>query len=98
MDDSDDVYFLESLLLKLLLMGGGKAEHVNHLFAARDDKGEFQMLFQDLSDNPQKFFEYFRMRPTTFEYILKGIEERITKYSNFRECISAKQRLSVTLR
>ncbi|KAJ8944746.1 hypothetical protein NQ318_011652 [Aromia moschata] len=68
------------------------------LFVPRDDKGEYQMLISDLSDSPQKFFEYFRMRPTKFVYILKDIGERITKYSNFREYISAKQRLAVTLR
>ncbi|XP_076039682.1 uncharacterized protein LOC143024646 isoform X2 [Oratosquilla oratoria] len=39
-----------------------------------------------------------RMRLATFEYILKGIEESIKKFSNFCECISAKQRLAVTLR
>lgn len=98
MDELDEFYFLESPLMKLLLLNGRKPEHVNQLFSRRDDKGEFQMLFQELWDQPEKFFEYFRMRPATFEYILEGIEESIKKFSNFRECISAKQRLAVTLR
>ena len=97
MDELDEYFFLESPLIKLVLLNGGKTEHVNQLFANRDDKGEFQMLFQELLDQPEKFFDYFRMKPATFEYILKGIEESIKKISNFRECISPKQRLAVTL-
>lgn len=46
-----------------MLLNGGKTEHVNQLFSNRDDKGEFQMLFQELWDQPEKFFDYFRMRP-----------------------------------
>jgi len=98
MDELDEFYFLECPLLKLLLLNGGKTEHVNELFSRRDDKGEFEMLFQELWDQPEKFFEYFRMKPETFEYILEKIEESITKFSNFRKCISAKQRLAVTIR
>lgn len=56
-----------------------KTVHVNQLFSRRDDKGEFQMLFQELCDKPEKFFEYFRMRPATFECTLKGIEKSIEK-------------------
>lgn len=98
MDELDEFYFFESPLFKLLLLNSGKTEHVNPLFASRDEKGEFEMLFQELWDQPEKFFEYFRMRPATFEYILKGIEAKIKKFSNFRKCISTKQRLAVTLR
>ena len=70
MDELDQYFFLESPLIKLVLLNGGKTEHVNQLFSNRDDKGEFQMLFQELWDQPEKFFDYFRMRPATFEYIL----------------------------
>ncbi len=98
MDELDEFYFFESPLLKLFLLNGRRTEHVNQLFSSRNKKGEFQMLFSELWDQPEKFFEYFRMTPTTFEYILKGIEESIKKFSNFRECISTRQRLAVTLR
>ena len=50
MDELDQYFFLESPLIKLVLLNGGKTEHVNQLFANRDDKGEFQMLFQELWD------------------------------------------------
>ncbi|KAF0750290.1 protein ALP1-like [Aphis craccivora] len=52
---------------------------------------------EKLCDQLEKFFEYFRIKPETFEYILEKIEESITKFSNFRKCISAKQRLAVTI-
>lgn len=89
--------FLESPLLKILLMKG-KTEHVNKIFSSRPINGEYHTLFQDLLEQPNKFFEYFRMLPETFHYILEGIEDSITKQSNFRECISAKERLALTLR
>lgn len=98
MDELDEQYFLESPLLKLLVLNSGKTEHVNPIFLSRDEKGEFEVLYKDLYDQPERFFEYFRMKPATLEYILQGIEERITKLSNFRKCISAQQRLAVTLR
>lgn len=98
MEPIDDAYFLENPILKYLLMSSGKTEYVNGLLAARDNKGEYQMLFQDLLSQPIKFYEYFRMTPKTFKYILTGIEEKITKQSNFRVCISAEERLAVTLR
>ena len=55
---------------------------INQISVSRDEKGEFKMLFQELCDQPERFFEYFRMTPATFEYILQGIEEIITKFSN----------------
>lgn len=100
MDDNENVayecQFLESPLLKILLMG--RTEHVNNIFSSRPINGEYHTLFEELLEQPKKFFEYFRMLPETFHYILGGIEESITKQSNFCECISAKERLSLTLR
>ena len=58
MDELDQYFFRESLLMKLVWLNGGKTEHVNQLFSNRDDKGEFQILFQELWDQPEKFFDY----------------------------------------
>lgn len=45
------------------------------------------MLFQEhLWDQPEKFFEYFGLRPATFEYILKGIE--VATFCHFCQEIS----------
>ena len=96
-DNAEEEYFLQSPLLKILLIEG-KKESVNKIFSSRPVNGEYHRLFQDLLEQPNKFAEYFRMTPNTFYYILDAVEENITKYSNFRECISAKERLVLTLR
>lgn len=84
MDELDEFYFLENPLMKLLVLNDGRTEHVNQLFSRRDDKGEFEMLFQELWGQPENFLEYFAMRPAIFEYVLEAIEENIKKFSNFR--------------
>ncbi len=71
MNELDELYFLENPLIKLLLLNGGKTGHVNQLFLCRDDKGEFQMLFQELWDQLENFFEYFRMSPWRVKKLLK---------------------------
>ena len=48
-----------------------------------ETKREFQALFPELCDQPEKFFEYFRMTPATFEYILSGITETTKKSQIF---------------
>jgi hypothetical protein len=45
MDELDELHFLESSLMKLLLSNDGKSKHVSKLFFRRDDKREFSMLF-----------------------------------------------------
>lgn len=42
-----EFYFLESPLIKLLLLNGGKTMQINSLFSSRNDKGEFEMLFEE---------------------------------------------------
>lgn len=54
MDEIDEFYFLESSLIKLLLLNGGKTEYINHLFSGGDDKEEFEMLFKEFLDQPQR--------------------------------------------
>ena len=97
MAECDDLYFLDSPLLKLLLLTE-KTEHTNDVFASRETNGEYHMIFPELLNEPDKFSEYFRMSPETFYYILNGIEGNVKKQSNFRKCISPAERLSLTLR
>lgn len=76
-----------------------KRKHwVNDIYLKRDEEGKYVTLFKELKEQPLKFYEYFRMTPSTFEYILYGISRRLEKYSNFRNCIDPKQKLTVTLR
>ena len=78
-DRMDDLYLLESPLLKMLLFE--RTEHVNPLFGARNSVREHQELFQEFLSQPNKFQEYYRMTPQTFCYILNAIEESIKKES-----------------
>jgi hypothetical protein len=91
------IHFLaENMLLKILLLN--EKEWVNPIFAEREKCGEFHTLFPKLLEQPQKFYEYFRMNRDTFEYILNNIRPYIEKQSSFRKCISPEERLAVTLR
>ncbi|XP_059147843.1 uncharacterized protein LOC131953030 [Physella acuta] len=97
MDDQMKIHFLaENMLLKILLLN--EKEWVNPIFAEREKCGEFHTLFPKLLEQPQKFYEYFRMNRDTFEYILNNIRPYIEKQSSFRKCISPEERLAVTLR
>lgn len=71
---------------------------VNDLYARRGEDSEYVKLFDELRLQPPKFFEYFRMSSSTFDYILNRITPRIQKYSNFRECIGPREKLTITLR
>lgn len=66
----------------------------------RVTNGEFHRLYTTLRENPNKFRQYFRMSPTTFDYILKLIEPKMNiRWSNFiRHPISAEERLMITVR
>jgi hypothetical protein len=59
MDELDEQYLLESPLLKIVLLKKERTEHVNPIFGSRDEKGEFELLFKDLSDQPERFFLIF---------------------------------------
>lgn len=87
----------ENSILKYLIMKKRKY-WVNDLYARRGEESEYVKLFNELRQQPTKFFEYFRMTSSTFDYILNRIKPRIQKYSNFRECIRPIEKLTITLR
>lgn len=66
----------------------------------RGDHGEFHHLFQELQEDPAKFFAYFRMSVATFEYLLDKIQHKLIKrWTNFNlNPIMPAERLAVTLR
>uniref|UniRef100_A0A1Y1LX18 Uncharacterized protein n=1 Tax=Photinus pyralis TaxID=7054 RepID=A0A1Y1LX18_PHOPY len=90
--------FQTSPLVKYFLLKNNRRKWVDKYFLSRNKKGEFGRSFEELRRNDEKFFEYTRMTQSTFDYILENIESHISKYSNFRECISAKHKLILTLR
>src|SRR5215469_17802106 len=94
----EQLLLLETPLLKILLLEDERSDWVNPIFDEREKCGEFHTLFPMLLEQALKFFQYFRMGPDTFWYILHNIRPYIEKQSNFRKCISPEERLAVTLR
>ena len=64
--------------------------------AARNEKGSFALNFSDMFNSPERFRQHYRMSPDTFSYIYEAIKQNIEKEGP--RAISAKERLSVTLR
>lgn len=93
-----DLYLLENTFLKRRIIRKRRRVWVNEIFRKRKEFGEFQHIWQDLRNNEEKFFSYFRMKEETFNYILNVIKDNITKYCNFRETISPRERLALTIR
>ena len=72
---------------------------VRKIFKERNQKGEYHLLVKDLRlFDHEFFFKNFRMLPEKFEQLLSYVAPMITKSSFRRECISADQRLCITLR
>jgi len=72
---------------------------VNEIFEGREKKmGNSTRCFLSCWNNRAKFYDYFRMLPETFWYMLNDIRDDIKKQSNFRKYVSPEERLAVTLR
>ncbi|XP_069624175.1 uncharacterized protein [Ranitomeya imitator] len=72
---------------------------VHPLIKQRINKGHFSRLYAALRTNPDKFFNYCRMRIQTFDILLDILRPGITKKdTRMRKSISAEERLILTLR
>ncbi|XP_029342534.1 uncharacterized protein LOC107884642 isoform X2 [Acyrthosiphon pisum] len=61
--------------------------------------GQFTTFFENIRQYPDKFFEYYRMWISSFDELLKTLRPHITKNTTeFRNPISAEERLTITLR
>ena len=64
----------------------------------RFEKGEFFILYPDLRQFEDKFFNWFRMSIQKFDNLLRLITRQIRKQdTNYREAISAEEQLVITL-
>ncbi|CAG5044663.1 unnamed protein product [Parnassius apollo] len=102
MEEFEEMYFFENSYRNLIRRRHRRRHRrvwVNEIFMYRKQLGEYHHLFEELKLQPMKFFEYFRMCFSTFQYILNAVEPLITKQNtNYRECISPTERLAITLR
>lgn len=63
---------------------------------ARSEIGHFNLNFRRLFHDPAEFKRFYRMLPSTFNYILAGIERQIKKQGP--RAIVPEERLWITLR
>ena len=62
------------------------------------EKGEFFQLYRDMRKFPMKFYKWYRMTPTKFDELLELVREEITpQINNYREALSAEEKLVITL-
>jgi hypothetical protein len=61
--------------------------------------GAFGQMFPKLIEHSEKFYNYFRMSPSSYEELHSLIEEKIRKSdTKLRDAIPSKERLGITLR
>lgn len=95
MDREEDIVVLLWNFLQLLDNGKQREHWVHPINQKRDIRG----FIDELRAYPEKFFNYCRMSISTFDYVLQAIEGKIQKQNtNYRKCISAEERLLITLR
>ena len=74
--------------------------HVHPINKKRSTLGEFHYLYKELRNYPDRFFEYVRMGPPTFDYILEKIRSKLRKRR--KNChgnpITIEEKLVITLR
>ena len=92
------LFLLENSALKLDLSSVERRSK-HDIFKSRYQLGEFYHLYNELWKDSTKFFQYCRMLPSTFDYIVQAIQQHISHIStNFQRTTSVEERLFVTLR
>lgn len=87
------------LLLYLRRRRRCKEFWVHPLIRERYITGAFYVHHAKLRQHEEKFFNYYRMSTTTFDYILYHIKDSITlQNTNYRTCIPPTEMFAVTLR
>ncbi|XP_046388639.1 protein ALP1-like [Ischnura elegans] len=95
---SDSKYLLLLLLLKKRRQRQRKM-HIHPILCARESKGLYYTLFDELCADNTKFFNYFRMSKSSFFELLGLIKDEITGAdTTMRRCITPEEKLVVTLR
>lgn len=93
------LYLLYLLYLRRKKQNKQRMLWVHPILKVRYLEGTYYTLFEKLSNDPNKFFNYFRMSKNTFDYILSNIINKIKKQdTQFRMCIPPEEMLAVTIR
>ena len=83
----EQLLLLENPLLKVLLLEDERSDWVNPIFDEREKCCKFQTLFPMLLEQAQQFFQYFRMGPGTFWYILHNINFLESTRNEYKTCM-----------
>nr|CAH7726618.1 unnamed protein product [Callosobruchus chinensis] len=72
--------------------------NIHEINKSRHIHGEFHHLYEQLRELPEKFYSYFRMNITVFDYILDKIKHNLLKkWTKFiLTPINSTERLAVT--
>jgi len=63
------------------------------------EKGQFNIMYEDLRRFPEKFFSYYKMSVRTFDELLSIVKSDLEKEDNIKgDTIPAVERLSITLK
>lgn len=88
----------ELLLLLSTLIRKRRRIWVHEINQKRKKLGE-NKLCKELQSHDDRFYTYFRMLPETFDYLHSLLQPYIQKKNtNYRECISTKERLALCFR
>jgi len=72
---------------------------VHPINQGRGEKGAYTLLYKELMDDCTKFFNYFRMTPSSFDELLEKVRSSIQMQdTHLRKSISPQERLCLTLR
>lgn len=83
--------------------GGEKSVHrkfaVHPYGKKRSEKGQFNVIYEDLRQFPEKFFSYYKMSVKTFDELLTIVKSDLEKEQNIKgDTIPAVERLTITLK
>ena len=80
------------------LRKGKRRTWVHDILKTRQREGEYHTLYKQLLDDDSRFYQYFRMPPYQFVYLLKKNSNSIRKQNTFKRSISPREKLAVCLR
>lgn len=93
--------FLDSTLETVIIFDAliTRTVWVDAFLLERPTKGEFARLYADLCKDETKFFQYCRMKTSTFQYVHSQIRNKIYRQDTpFRDAIQTEEQLFITLR
>lgn len=98
-DDVEIIWELLDCMKKAKKLKKGKCDWIKPWRWDSIDRGSFSFLMNELLCDSKSFFQYTRMNWDSFNYILRKIENDITKKdTHMRISISPAEKLAATLR